>query len=54
MDSVIPTLSTKADFERLRADMRRGQSEMRAWMIGTALTMVLAVSSLGVLIGNNV
>lgn len=54
MDSVIPTLSTKADFERLRADMHRGQSEMRAWMIGTALTMVLAVSSLGVLIGNSV
>ena len=52
MDSVLPTLSTKADVERMRSDMHKGLSEVKAWMIGTILAMLVALATLGVLIGN--
>ena len=51
MDSVLPTLSTKADVERMRSEMHKGL-EVKAWMIGTILAMLVALATLGVLIGN--
>jgi len=43
LDSAFPTLATKADVERLRTDLHRGQSEMKTWMIATVLALLLGL-----------
>ena len=40
MDSVIPALATKAD-------LHRALSEMKVWIIGTLLTILMVTATLG-------
>jgi len=58
IEAIIPTLATKADLERLRADMtkamgsmhtdfERGQKENRAWMLGTVLALFVGIVGAG-------
>jgi len=58
IEAIIPTLATKADLERLRADMtkamgdmhldfKRDQKENRAWMLGTVLALFVGIVGAG-------
>jgi len=40
VESILPTLATKADVEKVRVDVEKGQKENRAWMLGTVLALV--------------
>lgn len=53
MDSVIPTLSTKVDIERVHTELHKARSEMRAWMLGTILAIVMVVSTVGASVSDN-
>lgn len=53
LDSVLPTLSTKADVEALRADLHKGQSEMKSWLIATVVMLLLGVFTFGTFMSNN-
>jgi len=43
MDSVIPTLATKADFHKF-------QSEIKIWMIGTLLAILMVTTTMGMFV----
>jgi hypothetical protein len=47
LDTILPTLATKADMGELRADFERGQKENRAWMLATVLALFLGILSVG-------
>jgi len=58
LETIIPTLATKADMEKLRSDMNkamgdlhtdfeRGQKENRAWMLGTVLALFVGIVGTG-------
>jgi len=47
IETIIPTLATKADLEGLRADFEKGQKENRAWMLGTVLALFVGIVGTG-------
>lgn len=54
LDSVLPTLCTKADMESVRADVHRGISEMhrglgdmKKWMIATIFVLLFGLFTIG-------
>ena len=53
LDSVLPTLSTKADVEGVRADVHKGQSEMKTWMMATVFALLLGLFTIGTFMSNN-
>lgn len=52
LDTVLPTLATKADIGELRADMAKNHSDISRWMLATMLTvfsvLVVGFGGLGV------
>ena len=54
MDSVIPTLATSADVERLRADVHKVQSETKAWVVRSVVAFLMVVVTLGIFIAATV
>ena len=61
LDSVLPTLCTKADLESVRADvhrglsdMHRGLSEMKKWMIATIFDLLVGLFTIGNFMWNNI
>lgn len=54
LDSLLPSLSTKADVEGVRTDVHKGQSEMKTWMIATIFTLLLGLFTIGTFMSNNV
>lgn len=47
VDSALPHLSTKAEYEGARKDLHKGQSEMKSWTIATSFMLVAAVFTVG-------
>jgi hypothetical protein len=54
LDSVLPTLSTKADVEGVRTyvegvrtDVHKGQSEMKTWLIATVFALLVGIFTIG-------
>ena len=54
MDSVIPTLATSADVERLRADVHKVQGETKAWVVRSVVAFLMVVVTLGIFIAATV
>ncbi|MCC8362834.1 hypothetical protein LK996_07055 [Lysobacter sp. A6] len=54
LDSVLPMLCTKADLESLRADVHRGLSEIKKWMITTIFALLIGLCTIGNFIWNSV
>ena len=40
-DTILPTLATKADVERVLVEMHKGFSDMHKWVVGTCIALVL-------------
>lgn len=47
VDSALPHLSTKAEYEGARKDLHKGHSEMKSWTIATSFMIVAAVFTVG-------
>ncbi|MCC8362831.1 hypothetical protein LK996_07040 [Lysobacter sp. A6] len=68
LDSVLPTLCTKADMESVRADVHRGISEMhrgisemhrglgdmKKWMIATIFALLIGLFTIGNFMWNGI
>ena len=46
LETVLPTLSTKADLAELRADMHDNNSSIKNWMIATIISLFVGFAGL--------
>jgi hypothetical protein len=52
LDTVLPTLASKADIADVRADIQRGTSETHKWMIATVIGLFLGFGGLFLAMSN--
>ena len=43
LDTILPTLATKADIEAVRGDVHKVSSEMKGWFIATAILVIVSM-----------
>ena len=53
LESIIPTLATKADVEGVRTDIQRGINETHRWMLGTVIGLFLGFGGLFLAMSNS-
>jgi hypothetical protein len=46
IEALLPTLATKADIGDIRADFRKTDAEIKAWMIATVISLFLGFAGL--------
>lgn len=46
IEALLPTLATKADIGEIRADFRKTDAEIKAWMIATVISLFLGFAGL--------
>jgi hypothetical protein len=53
LDTVLPTLATKADLADLRSEMHKGFGEMVKWIVGTGFVGLAAMITIMTFVLNN-
>ncbi len=52
LDTILPTLATKADMAEVRGDIQRGINETHRWMLGTVIGLFLGFGGLFLAMSN--
>lgn len=52
LETIIPTLATKADVAEVRADIAKGISETQKWMVATVIGMMIGFGGLFLAMSN--
>ncbi|MYN44456.1 hypothetical protein GTP23_05130 [Pseudoduganella sp. FT93W] len=50
-DAIVPTLATKADIEKLRAEMLHTVAEIHKWMVASMIGLFIGFGGLGIAMG---